>query len=372
MPPDLTVTLAGVIFAVAALGYWFGRSGSGSERLNWRFQEFTERLPKRSEKAVEAYLREAEKERLQPAAAFELATYFRSVGDWRRALQIHESLAAREDLDAGARAQAGLEIGDDYRSAGMLDRAAEAYAGIVEYRPLRLEALHRGLGICEQLQDWQQAVRIAAQVAEDDPSAGGNLRCHYLCELAAEQARAGDLKQAAKLLKQAAKASRTCPRPRIEQALSSEEGLDAALAAVARHPECAELILAGLAAEENPDPRVLERGLSDLLKKNPGLGKQMATALLMTPDLLCQTTAACLFETLRHSYPSYASAYAARLPEEFSARDLTALSAELHKATGGPPRWRCATCGQEQEAHFWRCVECGSWDSARLISPFSA
>lgn len=371
MPPDLTVTLAGVIIVVAILGYWFGRSGEGSGRLNWRFREFTEGLPRRSEKAVAAYLREAEKEHSRPDAAFELAAYFRSTGDWRRALQIHESLAARTDLDADARARAGLEIGDDYRAAGMLDRAAEAYAGTAEYPPLRREALSRRLGICEQFQDWEEAARVAAQVANEDPATGKKLQCHYFCQLAGERARAGNLKQAEKLWKQAAKKSRACPRPAAERALWSKEPLGATLAVAARHPECAELMLVELEKKDGLDREALDRGLACLLRENPGLGTHLATALLMAPDLLCGSTAACLFGALRKSYPAYANAYAAGSPSDFTAQSLNELCGRLRKAAGGMPRWHCTGCGHEDETHAWRCVECGGWDTARLISPFA-
>ena len=371
MPSDLTVTLAAVIIAVAILGYWFGRSGEDSGRLNSRFREFLDGLPRRSEKATEAYLREAEKEQQQPEAAFELAAYFRSSGDWRRALQIHESLAARNDLEAGDRARAGLEIGDDYRSAGMLDRAEEAYARTAEYAPLRLEAVRRRLGVCEQLQDWEQAVRISAQLDREDLEAGSTLRCHYLCQLAGDTAQAGELGQARKLWKRAAREWQSCPRPAVDRALLGDEPVARHLAAAASHPPFAELILAGLGEQDNLTSDALDRELSALLREAPGLGPRLATALLMAPGLLCRSSAACLFSALHQAYPAYARTYAAGSPAAFTAGSLNELRDELRKAGGVMPHWVCAGCGHEDPTHAWRCVECGAWETARLISPFA-
>ncbi len=372
MPSDLTVTLAGIIIVVAILGYWFGRSGETASRLNWRFREFLDGRPRRSEKAIDAYLREAEKEQQQPEAAFELAAYFRASGDWRRALQIHESLAARTDLVADARARAGLEIGDDYRSAGMLDRAGEAYARTAEYAPLRLKALRRRLGVCEQLQDWEQAMRVAAQLAREAPEDGSRLRCHYLCQLAREQAQAGDIKRARKLWKQAARESKACPRPAVDRALMGDEPLGRRLATAASHPEFAELILDRSGEKDGGSPETIERGLSMLLDGNPGLRPRLATSLLMAPGLLCRSSAECLFDALREAHPAYAGTYAAGPPEAFAPQSLNELRDELRKTAGGMPRWRCADCGHEDETHAWRCMECGAWETARLISPFSA
>ena len=202
MPPDFLVSMAGGLILAAALGYWYARLGDSGRGLHRRFREYAQQLPRRSEKAVSAYLEQAEEESSEPGAAFELAAYFRSGGDWRRALQIHESLAAREDLDAATRAHAGLEIGDDYRAAGMLDRAEEAYVRTSEYLPLRLNALERQLGVCEQLADWERAVGVAEQVRREDASLGSRLRCHYLCELAARSAGEGNMRPGAQLLAQ--------------------------------------------------------------------------------------------------------------------------------------------------------------------------
>ena len=371
MPSDLTVTLAGVIIAVAILGYWFGRSGDGSGRLSWRFREFTDALPRRGEKAVDAYLREAEKEQRQPDAAFEMAAYFRSSGDWRRALQIHESLAARADLDPGARARAGLEIGDDYRSAGMLDRAEQAYSRTAEYPPLRLEALRRSLGVLEQLHEWEQALEVAGQVARDDPPAGRSLRRHYLCQLAREAAQAGDLRRAGKLWRQAAKGAKAGARPAVDRALWGDRPLGRSLEVAARHPEWAELVFAGLAARKGLDREALDRELAGLLRDHPALESRLAAALLMAPELLCASAAACLFNALRAAYPAYARIYAEGPPADFTAESLDKLRDDLRKAAGGAARWHCTACGQEDEAHEWRCAECGAWEAARLISPFA-
>jgi len=372
MPSDLTVTLAGIIIVVAILGYWFGRSGDAAGRLNWRFREFLDGPPRRSEKAIDAYLREAEKEQQQPEAAFELAAYFRSCGDWRRALRIHESLAARADLAVDARARAGLEIGDDYRSAGMLDRAEEAYARTAEHAPLRLKALRRRLGVCEQLRDWEQAVRITAQLDREEPEAASSLRCHYVCQLAWERAQSGDLKRARKLWKRAARESKACPRPAVDRALMGDEPLGRRLAAAASHPEFAELILAGLSEDGDPESGALDRELSMLLREAPAIGQRLATALLMAPGLLCRSSAACLFSALHESYPAYARTYAAGSPSALALRSLNDLRDELRKVAGGLPRWVCSACGHEDEAHSWRCVECGAWETAHLMSPFAA
>ncbi len=379
MPPDLLVSLAGIIFLGVGVGYWYGRSGDSNRGLHWRFREYAEDLPKRSEKAVSAYLREAEKDRSEPGAAFELAAYFRSGGDWRRALQIHESLASREDLDAATRAHAGLEIGDDYRAAGMLDRAEEAYARTAEFLPLRLNALERQLGVCEQLAAWDRAVNVAEQVRREDPELGSRLSCHYLCELAALAVREGDLRQARGCWRKAARRDGHTARLLVDRAVLDAANPGRSLTVAGHNPGEAVLILLGLSKTldvtwERGLP-ALEDELNQLLQRQvaetPAIRRPLACTVLIAPELLCATSAECLFEALQETLPAYARMYASGRPADFTRSALSRLSEDLQTATGDPPGWRCTLCGSLHEAHNWRCAECGAWEAARLISPFS-
>ena len=371
MLPDFPVSLAGVLILVAVLGYWFARSGEAGRGLHRRFREYAEQLPRRSEKAVSAYLQEAEKESSDPGAAFELAAYFRSGGDWRRALQIHESLAARDDLDPATRAHAGLEIGDDYRAAGMLDRAEEAYLRTAEYLPLRLNALERTLGVCEQLADWERAVGIAEQVRREDTSLGTRLRCHYCCELAARAIREGDKRRARSYWRKAARGAGDSLRLIVDRAVLDARDPRESLAVAGRNPDAAVLILLGLAGRNVVAGDELNELLQSQLEDTPALSNAIAFTLLIAPELLCEASARCLFGLLEVRLPAYAKMYASGQTADFSMERLKELIRELQVATGGPPGWKCTVCGHPEELHHWRCNECGAWQSARLISPLA-
>lgn len=368
MPADFLVSMAGGLILAAAFGYWYARSGDSGRGLHRRFREYTQQLPQRTEKAVSAYLEQAEEDSSDPGAAFELAAYFRSGGDWRRALQIHESLANREDLDAATRAHAGLEIGDDYRAAGMLDRAEEAYVRTAEYLPLRLNALERQLGVCEQLADWERAVGVAEQVRRENTSLGSRLRCHYLCEVAARAASEGEMRRARSCWRKASRGSHESARLLVDPAILDPSDPRRSLAPAGANPQAAVLILLGLAGREGFAGRQLDELLERQLADKPALGPAVACALVMAPELLCPASAHCLFSSLEERLPAFASVYGSGEPKGFSPESLGALIDELQAATGGPPHWRCTVCGHQDEVHTWRCNECGAWESSGLIS----
>lgn len=371
MPGDFLVSMAGGLVLAAVFGYWYARWGDSGRGLHRRFREYARQLPQRSEKAVSAYLDQAEEERSEPGAAFELAAYFRSGGDWRRALQIHESLAAREDLDAATRAHAGLEIGDDYRAAGMLDRADEAYVRVAEYLPLRLNALERQLGVCEQLGEWRRAVNVANQVRREDGPLGVRLRCQYLCELAAQAAGEGDMRRARSCWRKAARGADGGVRLLVDPLVLDPAGAGESMMIPDDHPEAAVLILLGLAGRSGFTGTALDQFLDRQLADNAALASAVACALVMEPGLLCRVSAACLFSSLEDRFPAFARMYGSGEPHQFSGQSLKALIGELETAAGGPPVWRCSACGRQEETHNWKCNECGAWESARLISPFS-
>ena len=55
-----------------------------------------------------------------------LGNLFRSKGDIQHAVLIRERLMARPELDAAFKARASFELGQDYRRAGVVDRAQAA------------------------------------------------------------------------------------------------------------------------------------------------------------------------------------------------------------------------------------------------------
>src|SRR5690606_42059479 len=61
-----------------------------------------------------------------------LPVLFRRRGEVDRAIRIHQNLLARPAMDRSQRAQALLELGQDYMKAGLLDRAEALFEQVIE------------------------------------------------------------------------------------------------------------------------------------------------------------------------------------------------------------------------------------------------
>ena len=94
-----------------------------------------------------------------------LGHLYREVGRTERAIEIHRALIARRDLTRAERAYAFASLGTDYRKAGMLDRAAEAYGEALVVEPKNLHALAGQQKLHEEQREWREAFEIQTRIA---------------------------------------------------------------------------------------------------------------------------------------------------------------------------------------------------------------
>lgn len=94
-----------------------------------------------------------------------LSHLFREVGRTERAIEIHRALIARRDLTRAERAYAHASLGTDYRKAGLLDRAAEAYFEALALEPRNLHALTGLQKLQEDQRQWKEALETRTRIA---------------------------------------------------------------------------------------------------------------------------------------------------------------------------------------------------------------
>jgi lipopolysaccharide assembly protein B len=89
----------------------------------------------------------------------------REAGRVERAIEIHRGLLARSDLTRAERAHALANLGTDYRKAGFLDRAAQAYADALDVDPGNLHSLAGQQKLHEEQRQWREAYEIQTRLA---------------------------------------------------------------------------------------------------------------------------------------------------------------------------------------------------------------
>ena len=168
-------------------------------------------LNEQPDRAIDSFIEATSKDPQTVELQFALGNLFRRRGETDRAIQIHQALAAREDVRAEQRLNARLELGLDFLKAGLLDRAEETFVGL-RGSAVDIEALHHLLDIYQQEKEWHKAIDIARALPENESHRAQKDIAQFLCELATQalaQSRMGDARS---LLGEALATHRKCVR----------------------------------------------------------------------------------------------------------------------------------------------------------------
>jgi lipopolysaccharide biosynthesis regulator YciM len=120
-----------------------------------------------------------------------LSHLHREVGQVEKAIDLHRTLLARADLTRAERAHALASLGTDYRKAGFLDRAAQAYSEALEVDAGNLHALEGQQKLFEERREWRQAYEAQTRLARLRKADDGLVLAYLQTEMGHEAARAG-------------------------------------------------------------------------------------------------------------------------------------------------------------------------------------
>ncbi|MGQ9831732.1 MAG: lipopolysaccharide assembly protein LapB [Thermochromatium sp.] len=182
-------------------------------------------LEEQPDKAIDLFLRLTEVDSETAETHLALGSLFRRRGEVDRAIRLHQTLVERRHLGAELRGLALFELGQDYMSAGLLDRAEVLFQELVGLGLQTQRALQALREIYQRERDWSRCLEVAAQL---EALTGERLTveiAHYQCELAEEARRRQELARAREHLRQARDIQPDCVRATLlEGFMALEEG----------------------------------------------------------------------------------------------------------------------------------------------------
>src|SRR5579872_3069882 len=107
-------------------------------------------LNEEPDKAVDVFIKMLEVDSDTVETHLAVGKLFRRRGEVDRAIRIHQNLIARPQLDKTYREQSLFELGQDYLSAGVLDRAERVFLDMVNIKEYSVSALRALLDIYQQ------------------------------------------------------------------------------------------------------------------------------------------------------------------------------------------------------------------------------
>ncbi|MBA3989194.1 MAG: lipopolysaccharide assembly protein LapB [Idiomarina sp.] len=174
----------------AAYGWFMGRNSVRNEQRKEQ-EQFSQKyvtginllLSDQSDKAVDMFvdILDVDSETLDTHWA--LGKLFRRRGEVERAIRIHQNLISRPSLSEHDRHQALFELGEDYLSAGLYDRAESMFTDLQRQPKFREACLYHLIAIYEATHEWNKAIKVGLKISRTDKSVEPTIAQFY-CELA--------------------------------------------------------------------------------------------------------------------------------------------------------------------------------------------
>ena len=377
-----------LLLPVAATSGWYAakrrrpgdrRSSAQTELRNHYFRGVNYLLNEQPDKAIELFIRMLEVDSETVDTHLALGNLYRRRGEVDRAIRIHHNLIEGRSLGAEERSEALLELGQDYLSAGLLDRAEDVFQSLAEHPVHGVQALRQLIDIYEQEQDWDQAIASAKRLEAATQGELGTVIAHYCCEKAEGLISEDDPENALAAVRRALDLHRGCVRARLlEGDLRRARGehqlaLDAYLDVERQDPNYLPEVLPSVReCFEALDRRdELWRYLRHLIDAYGSVAATLALA-----DLIRE----------KQGLDSAAEFVAGQLEQRVSIRGLDyLLDLELRKQGPRAPGhlelqraltvallddrslYQCGHCGFRAKSLHWRCPSCKHWNMIKPI-----
>ncbi|MCU7853052.1 MAG: lipopolysaccharide assembly protein LapB [Candidatus Thiodiazotropha sp. (ex Monitilora ramsayi)] len=336
-------------------------------------------LNEQQDKAIDLFIKMLEVDSDTVETHLALGNLFRRRGEVDRAIRIHQNLIARPSLNREQRAQALLELGQDYMRAGLFDRAENLFLELTELKLFNEQAYINLLEIYQQEKDWHRCLEVATHISHTRNPALNNAVAHFYCELAEEQLRQQHVGAAENYLKRAHQVTRSHVRATM---LQGEIEL--------ARGECKGVIKL-LKRIEEKDTAYLSEILPTIVGCYRKMGQQQelfaylqeiykrhecteAVLYLAEMTLENEGEGAAVDMVLKHlsDHPDLKGLERlVRLNllrgEESPRETLEVLLKSVHKLIEKQPAFLCEQCGYTARKLHWHCPSCKTWGSIKPV-----
>ncbi len=388
MTEFLWIAIPVALLPVAAASGWFAarrsarREHEAAPGKNLRsdyFRGINYLLDEQPDKAIEAFIRVLEVDSETVETHLALGNLYRRRGEVDRAIRIHQNLIARPTLNLEQRNEALLELGYDYMSAGLLDRAENLFQELCEKGSYAIRALRQVTDIYEQEKDWDNAIASARKLEKITGERLGSVIAHYYCEKAELAARNNHTSEALRAAERALESHAGCVRASLLEGeiRVRDEDYESAVAAYQR------------VASQDPDflPVTIDP-LRNCYRKidRP---QELRDYLMRLMDGPGGIVAAFALTEMKREVEGHEAAikfitdHLRGHPSVRGLDRLLALEMETAEGTGrehvamlkiltarlleNRPEYKCEHCGFPAKSLHWQCPACKHWNAVKPI-----
>ncbi|KLT72659.1 tetratricopeptide repeat family protein [Neisseria arctica] len=302
-----------------------------------------------------------------------LGKLYRQRGENDKAIAMHKALLDAPDTVGEKRERVLFELGQNYQSAGLVDRAEQIFLGL-QNGNMAKDAREVLLGIYQQDRDWGKAIEMAQLLSHDEQTYQFEI-AQFHCELAQAALFQSDFETARQEVRKALDANRKCTRANmilgdIEQKQGNLQAAIDAYTAIEKQNH-AYLSMVGERLYDAYDalgkPQEGLNVLTGYAKTFPQLdliNVIYEKSLLLHGEAAAAQTA---IDLVRQK-PDLQGVYRL-LGLQISEMDPTwKADADMMRAVVGRQlqkavMYRCRNCHFKSQVFFWHCPACNKWET---------
>ncbi len=381
-----------LLLPLAAASGWFAASRaarkesakSEREANPVYFQGLNYLLNEEPDKAIDVFLEMLEVDADTIETHLALGNLFRRRGEVERAIRIHQNLIARPALSREQRAQAVLELAQDYMRSGLYDRAEQLLLELKQGRQYVVPVLRNLVKIYQQEKDWDACLKTIEALDIESGETHDLQKSHYFCEMANKSRADGDNEVARIYLKRALNVYKGCVRAthllaRIDiQENKRKDALVKLLDAAERAPEYLPEIIREIVDiyRSEGDMRGVRAFLEDQVKRHPNQGTELFLAEIIRQQSGDAEATRFLGEYIAKnpSMPGLIRLVELQctMPSMGNDHLLYNVRAHLHRLMAERINYQCQKCGFEAKQLHWQCPSCDSWSTIKRRSLIEA
>ena len=316
---------------------------------------------------------------------FALGGLFRSNGEIEKAISIHRSLIARENISESTRLQALKELAQDFDKGGFIDKAVETYKDVLKINRDQQDVIHALCRIFEDTEDWDQAYNYRIMLSKVGQENQSETISHILVQKAKTLFDQGQFKACAEELEDAFRfapsVSAKILRLRLFLILGKMEDANGLLLELLKeHPMFATFIFVSLEAF---NPKLARH---DEYKERL---EQLKNYFLALKDIDLMTSPSVVLSKIRllkdlektgdafdllqgwmqtHGQSDVLKVEYIKLLIEVGKTDeaLSHTRGLLNNLQSSLTRHYCSQCGYNSDEIFWRCPQCHNWETIQF------
>lgn len=335
--------------------------------------------------AIKEFLNAVDLNRETIETYFALGGLFRSNGEVEKAISIHRSLIARENISESTRLLALKELAMDFDKGGFIDKAVETYKDVLKINRDQQDVISSLCRIFEDIEDWDQAYNYRIMLSKVGHENQSETISHILVQKAKTHFELGEFRSCADELEDAFRfapsVSAKILRLKLYLVLGNMENAKGLLLELLKeHPMYATFIFVSLEDfnQQLEDAKVYKDRLSQLKEYFLGISD---IDLMTSPSVILSKIRLLkdlhkiedAYELLNYWMKNHGQSDVLRIEyikilievgrAEEALENTKSLLSTLHSSL---TRHFCSQCGYNSDEIFWRCPQCHNWETIQF------